>query len=140
MTAIKPLSQISEKWKSNASGASNSYRDGINAPRRPWKESTVAADESRKQGLIAADARNAFVTGVESAGENKWKTNATVLGTARYGQGVSNAQPLFQSGFAPYHQEIANTTLPPRGPKGSPETIERVRVIAAALHAKKMQG
>jgi len=134
---IKPLANVSSKWGRNAAAAGSSYKDGVNAPRRSWAAAAAAADESRKAGLAAADARGAFVNGVNAAGDAKWKNNAFKIGASRYPQGVQNAQPDFQQGFAPYHAVISGTTLPPRGPKGSPENLQRVAVIAQALHDAK---
>jgi hypothetical protein len=137
MADIKALSSIASKWGKNASAAGSAYKDGVNAPRRSWSAAASAADESRKAGLAAADARDAFVNGVNKAGDSKWKANATKLGAARYPQGVQNAQPDFSQGFAPYHAVISGVTLTPRGPKGSPENFDRVRQIGDALHSAK---
>lgn len=140
MADIKPLNQIKDKWQANASLAGDSYKAGVTSPRRSWSAAAAAADESRKAGLAEADARNAFVVGVQAAGDKKWKDNATTLGPTRYRQGVANSGDVFSGGFAKYHSVISGTTLPPRGPKGSPENIERVRAIADALHQAKVQG
>lgn len=140
MAAIKSLSRISEKWADNAGStqAGNAYREGVQSPRRSWEDATVAADDARKAGLEAADARDAFITGVREAGNAKWQRRATSLGPSRFRQGVREAKDDFSRGFAPFHSVIAGLTLPPRGPKGSPENIERVRVIAEALHAERV--
>lgn len=140
MAEIKSMSVIAGKWGKNAALAGDSYRDGVNAPRRPWAAAAAAADDARKAGLAEADARDAFRIGVQAAGDAKWKANATILGPARFRQGVQNAQPVFQQGFAKYHAVISGVTLTPRGPKGSPENIERVRQIADALHSAKVSG
>lgn len=142
MADIKPLNRIADKWSENAgsSQAGSAYRDGVQNPRRSWEDSTVAADEARKAGLIAADERDAFVEGVREAGNAKWQRRASSLGPARFRQGVREAKDDFQSGFSRYHSVIAGVTLPPRGPKGSPENIDRVRAIAEALHAERVGG
>lgn len=142
MADIKPLARISDKWGKNASSleARNSYSDGVTSPRRSWAASTAAADQARKDGLAAADARNAFVNGVQGAGDAKWKQRAQSLGPSRFAQGVQVGQPSFQAGFAPYHSVIAGVTLPPRGPKGSPENLQRVAAISEALHSAKVSG
>ena len=137
---IKSLSRIADKWGANSALAGDSYRDGVQSPRRSWAASAAAADDARRQGLAEADARNAFVNGVNAAGDTKWKNNATVLGPARFRQGVQNAKPAFSSGFSKYHSVIQGVTLPPRGPKGSPENIERVRAVADALHSARVSG
>jgi hypothetical protein len=140
MAAIKDITTIATKWNRNASSAGQSYRDGVGSPRRPWAASAAAADQARKDGLAAADARDAFRKGVQAAGDAKWSQNATALGAARYPQGVQNAQPDYSNGFAPYHAVISGLTLSPRGPKGSPQNLDRVAAVANALHAKKQQG
>ena len=140
MAEIKPLSQIATKWTANSANAGTAYRDGVTAPRRSWQASAAAADDARKAGLVQADQRNAFVNGVNAAGDTKWKNNAIALGPSRFAQGVQNAQPSYQQGFTKYHGVIAGVTLPPRGPKGSPENLQRVSVIANALHQAKVTG
>lgn len=137
---IKSLSAISSKWNKNAAMAGDSYRDGVQSPRRSWAAAAAASDEARKAGLAEADLRNAFVNGVNAAGDAKWKQNSTILGPTRFRQGVANAQPAYTSGFQKYHSVISSVTLPPRGPKGSPENIDRVRVVAEALHSAKVSG
>lgn len=139
MAEIKPLSSIAAKWNRNASAAGQSYKDGVSSPRRSWASSAAAADEARKAGLRDADARDAFRTGVQAAGDQKWKNNAATLGASRYPQGVQNAQPDYTQGFQKFHDIIAGVTLPPRGAKGSPENLQRVAVIAQALHQGKNQ-
>lgn len=140
MADIKPLSKIAEKWGKNSALAGDAYRDGVTSPRRSWQAAAAAADNARKEGLAAADARDAFVTGVNDAGDAKWKSKSQTLGPARFRQGVQNATPEFSAGFGKYHGVIAGVTLPPRGPKGSPENIERVRAIADALHTARVTG
>jgi hypothetical protein len=135
---IKPLNRIAEKWGANSALAGDSYREGVQSPRRSWAAAAAGADDARRAGLAEADARNAFVTGVNAAGDAKWKNNATILGPARFRQGVQNAKPAFSAGFSKYHSVISGVTLPPRGPKGSPENIERVRAIADALHSARV--
>lgn len=137
MAEIKSLGAIAKKWKQNASGAGPAYKDGVSAPRRSWSAAASGADDLRKAGLVAADARDAFRTGVEKAGDTKWKNNAVKLGTSRYSQGVGAAEQEMSNGFAPYHAVIASLTLSPRGPKGSPENLNRVGEVANALHSAK---
>lgn len=142
MADIKPLSRIADKWGANASSgeARNAYTDGVTSPRRSWASSAAAADEARKQGLADADARGAFVAGVTAAGDSKWKARSQSVGPSRFSQGVQAGKPSFQSGFQKYHGVIAGVTLPPRGAKGDPSNIDRVRAIADALHQAKVQG
>lgn len=140
MADIKSLSTIANKWNKNSSSseARESYKSGVTNPRRSWATSAAAADDARREGLAAADARDAYVRGVQDAGDGKWKSRAQSLGPSRFAQGVQAAEQDFSQGFAPYHSVIQGVTLPPRGPKGSPENLDRVRAITEALHAAKV--
>ncbi len=138
MTAIKPLGVIAEKWKRNGAAAGPAYEQGIKNPRRPWMESTIAADQARKDGLAAADARDATVKGVRAAGDAKWKKKTQAVGASRLVQGINASESEFSTGFAPFREVIAGVTLPPRGPKGSPENLNRVSAITKALHDAKI--
>lgn len=142
MTNIKPLQTIRSKWKANASSsqAGDSYRQGVTNPRRSWEEATAAADEARRAGLEAAEQRDAFRRGVQDAGNAKWSRRATTLGPARFRQGIQESESDFESGFMPYHETLSSLTLPPRGPKGSPENLERVRAVTEALHRRKISS
>lgn len=139
MANIKPLDRTAAKWARVSAGASNEYLEGVQNPRADWATQTKAAESNYDKGVTAAIARGAFGKGVSRAGTEKWQRNAIELGPSRYATGVQNAQSAYADGFAPYQAVIAALTLPKRGPKGSPENIQRVAVIAKALHDKKLQ-
>jgi len=138
MTAIKPLDTIATKWATNAGRSGAAYKTGIQNPRRSWSEATQAADENRKAGLAAADSVDAFRKGVAAKGDSGWSTDAQAKGPSRFTQGVALAKPAYTTGFSPFASIIGSLTLPPRGPKGSPENITRVSAIADALHKAKV--
>ena len=138
MPAIKPLDKTTKVWSKRASASRDEYLDGVENPRKDWKDETAGAAGRYKEGLEQSFANNSFQKGVEAAGSAKWQNRAKKLGPGRYSEGVRAAEPEYRSGFAPYHSRIGATTLPPRGPKGSPENIDRVRAIAEALHEEKL--
>lgn len=138
MPAIKDLSRIAEKWKRVASAASGEYREGVENPSADWATETAKAEKTYEEGVQNAINRKAFGKGVRKAGSEKWQRNAVEKGPERYRQGINLAQDAYQSGFEPFRQVIASTNLPARGPKGDPRNIERVAVMAKALHDKKL--
>jgi len=139
MPAIKPVSEIAEKWARVTPGRSADYQAGIQNPKRDWAEATKAAEEAWVQGIQEAASQRRFSRGVARAGSEKWKKKALELGASRWGPGVAAARDDYERGFAPYAEVIARTSLPPRGPKGDPKNIERVRVLAQALHEAKIK-
>lgn len=139
MAQIKPLSEASAKWKRRTENAGTEYAEGVANPRSDWATQTKAAEKSYEQGVQAAITRKAFGKGVTKAGTATWQTAALEKGPGRFAQGVAGAEDAYAKGFEPYATVIRNLTLPARGAKGDPGNINRVKVIAEALHKKKIE-
>lgn len=138
--ATKDIGTIAAKWASRAQAAGPDYTAGVKAPRRDWAQDTIAAADSWAQGVTTAVADGRFVRGVTAAGTPKWQAAASTKGSQRYPTGVASAQPAYSAGFGPFLQVIQNLTLPPSGPRGNPNNLQRVSVIDTALHNKKING
>ncbi len=139
MPAIKSASEIADKWARVTPGRSTDYASGIEKPKKDWATETVNAEDAYEGGVSQAMAEKRFGKGVRDAGTEKWQRKARELGTTRWGPGISAAKGDYQTGFAPFRDVIERTTLPPRRPKGDPGNIDRVRVIASALHEAKVK-
>ena len=137
---IKDLSFILVKWQRNVNAATADYTNGVKNPRADWAEATAAAKNTYAQGVTAAIANDSFSKGVAKAGTAKWQNNTINLGPTRWTQGVAAAAGAFRNGYAPYRAILNDLTLPERGPAGSPQNLERVRVISEALHNYKVTG
>ncbi|HDZ62619.1 MAG TPA: hypothetical protein ENH40_05695 [Nitrospirae bacterium] len=137
MAKIKSASEIAEKWARVTPQRAPDYEAGIKSPRVDWAIATKAAEDAYKAGVIKAANEGRFGKGVTKAGTAKWQEKTLAVGPARYSQGVSIAGPAYEKGFAPFRDIIEKTTLPPRFSKGDPRNIERVKVMAEALHKGK---
>ena len=126
------------RWARKAAAAGQDYQDGVQSPRADWQAATLAAAASQAAGAQAAIARGSFGKGVQAAGSAKWQSRAVKLGVSRFAQGVTETTADYERGVAPYLQTIEGITLPARGPKGDPRNLERVKIIANALRAKKV--
>jgi hypothetical protein len=136
----KDISAVAAKWTQRAQAAGTDYSNGVKNPRRDWASNTAAAADSWAQGVQDAVGNGRFARGVNAAGTPKWQAGAVGKGATRYPQGVAAGSPNYSNGFAPYLQVISGLTLTPRGPRGSPGNVQRVQVIADALHRKKVGG
>jgi len=136
---IKSIAAIAEKWERVTPLRSQDYIEGVRTTRKDWAELTVAAAENYIQGVQAAIADGRFQRGVEKVGTQKWRENTISKGGTRWGQGVRLGGIEYAKGFAPYRDALEALVLPPRGPRGDPRNIERVRVIAETLHALKIR-
>jgi hypothetical protein len=135
MAAIKPIEQSTDKWVRRASVAGPDYLQGVQNPRQSWSTAAAAAEANYKAGVTAAANAGRYGIGVKAAGDEKWRNGAVKKGPGRFTEGVAMSRDEWQKGFSPYHSAISNLTLPPRGPKGSPQNIQRVAAIATALRS-----
>ena len=140
MANIKSTEEIARKWSEVTPGRAGEYERGVAETTVDWAAKTLASETRYKTAMTSAMARGAFGKGVTKAGTEKWKKNTIIKGPGRWASGVAGSKDAYAQGFAPYRQVIANTTLPERGPAGDPKNIERVRVLAVALHNKKVSG
>jgi hypothetical protein len=137
MAAIKDLSRIQALWQRRASAAAPDYAEGVKSPRTSWSQAASAAAQSWQQGVQQAASRGAYAAGVRSAGDQRWQNMAVQKGPSRFAEGVQLGAPDYASGFTPYHQAISSLQLPPRGPAGSPQNLQRVAAVATALRQLK---
>lgn len=138
--AIKPIGDIARKFAEVTPLRADEYAAGIQNPGKDWETETKAAEANYKTAVTKAAQEGRFGRGVANAGTAKWQANALRFGPGRFAEGVREAGPAYQEGFGPFRDTIAGLTLPPRRPTGDPGNIERVRVIAEALHKKKLAG
>lgn len=129
-----------DKWVRRAGVAGQDYSEGVSNPREDWQRATTAAAGNWGAGVTQAIQGKRFEKGVAKAGTGKWQRKSQEVGSARFGPGVQAAQNDYAEAVAPYLQTIQSTQLPARGPKGSPQNINRVAVLAKALHDRKMAG
>lgn len=136
---IPSIAVIAEKWERVTPLRATDYIEGVRSTRVDWEAETIAAAGNYAQGVSQAIAENRFERGVRKAGTEKWRTNTIEKGGTRWGQGVRLGGVEYARGFQPYRDALEALVLPPRGPRGDPMNLERVRVIAETLHALKLQ-
>ena len=139
MPKIKSAAEIAEKYGRVTPARSADYEAGVKNPTKDWEANTKASAASFAQGVQEAVSRGAFEKGVAAAGNAKWSRKATTVGVGRWGTGIQAGKQDFAAGFEPFRNVIESTALPPRFPKGSPQNLDRVRVLATALHDAKVR-
>jgi hypothetical protein len=137
MAAIRPMDVISRKWATVTPGRAAQYEEGVRNPTRDYATGATAANDAWKGGVQAAVAGDRFRAGVAKAGTAKWQDRSIKLGTQRFGPGVQVAEPDYAAGFAPYREAISAVALPPRGPRRSPQNLQRVNAVVMAVSARK---
>ena len=139
MPKIRSTAKIAEKYARVTPGKGPELEAGLKDPRKIWADEAAAAEAAWAAGVTDAITRGAFGKGVSAAGQPAYIEPALKLGVKRYRDGVTFGVSKYAKKFSPFHDVIEGTTLPPRGPVGDPGNIERVRLIAAALHDAKIK-
>jgi len=139
MPAVKPLDRTAAKWARQSASSGPEYEAGIRNPRRNWAEATQDAEAMYEAGVQKAIQSKRFGKGVAKAGNAKWQREALKKGPGRWIAGIGASEDAYKTGFAPYRTVIEGVTLPARAPKGDPQNIQRVAIIAKALHDKKTE-
>lgn len=130
---IKPIATILKNWVEGARAATSRYIDGIRSPRTPWRSATLAAVEVYNAAILEAIANNMFSKGVSAVSDIDWGSAAEIKGAPRYAPGVSAGVGKYQLHFEPYVKALGALTLPPRGPRNSPQNYDRVKIIGETL-------
>jgi hypothetical protein len=133
---IKPSEEIKANYAGAISEAERRYKTAV-------ARTTGVIDAALKgQKNYVDQMSNSQVLARREAALRKttdadWQKGALNIGSKRIGDGMRNAIDAQSSGFAPFRDEIANTDLPERTTDVD-ANIERVRVLAKRLNAKKM--
>lgn len=134
---VPPITDVAAKFARRAQQSAPEYEQGVRAPRVPWAQAATAAQASYEQGVTQAISRKAYGKGVAAAGDQRWQRGAVEKGPVRYAQGVQLAESDYAQRMAPVLDVIARTDLPPRGPRGSAQNLQRMTPIPQALSQLK---
>ncbi|MDP1807326.1 MAG: hypothetical protein Q8K72_19265 [Acidimicrobiales bacterium] len=129
---------VASKWAEVTPGRQRYYQANTPPSAERWSANTQAAGAAFGAGISAGDIVRRFTGGVRKAGADKFRRKVETIGAGRFGPGVTAATADMQSGVEPYLATIAGLTLPGRAPRGDESNIERVRVIARALSARRL--
>lgn len=138
MPATKSIQTTVDKWRSRSAVATQDYAAGVTRSGVDWQGPTLAAADAYAVGVQEAIGQGRFARGVQAAGNSRWQNRAREVGSQRFGPGVAASVDRYQQGFAPFLNTIAGITLPPRGPRGSAGNLQRVQLIADALHQQRI--
>jgi len=137
MPVIRSAAEIARKWARVTPTRAEDYKEGIQHPKRDWEEMSVAAESAWSAGVQDAIARGARPAGIRRVGTSGWQKASVEKGPGRWSNGVQTAVDAYQRAMEEVVSVISATTLPPRGPKGDPRNLERVRVMVEALRSIK---
>jgi hypothetical protein len=134
---VKDAATVAAKFKTRASAAAGDYKTGVQQAGADWEAGARAGEGNYEQGVTEAIGKKRYGRGIAAAGASKYVNNAVNLGATRYPQGIQNAEAAYTQGIQPVLQRIAGLTLPPRGPRRSPQNQARANAVAMELGKMK---
>jgi hypothetical protein len=137
ITIRKDIGSIAAKYVTRAGAAAGDYKDGVSGAGSTWESNAGGSEANWEQGTQAAIGDKRFAKGVAGKAA-KYQTNAVNLGSQRYAPGVANAKDAYSRGMAPVLSTLSGLTLPPKGPRRSPQNQARSNAVALALGAMKV--
>lgn len=129
---VKDTGAISKKFVQRAAGAAPDYAAGVANAGGDWETGAKNGETNFEQGVTEAIAQKRYGKGV-SGSASKYQANASKLGAQRYPSGVQNAEQAYATGVQPYLDKLKSLTLPPKGPRRSPQNQQRANMVAAEL-------
>ncbi|MEM4431107.1 MAG: hypothetical protein QXM08_08070 [Thermofilaceae archaeon] len=125
---MRSLDEIAEKWRRRCLAATGDYAKGVVAPRRPWREQTLASADKWARRVLEAAAENTYARSVAATPSEYWRSKALTTGVTRYTEGVNRSVRVYEA-FKP----LSELVPPPRAPRGDPRNLERVLAVVKAL-------
>jgi len=138
--AVKNISDIAAKFVARAGVAAGDYTKGVTSTTKDQAALAIAAAPAWAAGVQAAAANGSYQKGLQKAGSDKWRKNASTVGAQRYPQGVANAKDAYATNFTPYLQVLSNLTLSQRYPRGDPRNNQRTIDVNTALNKARLSG
>lgn len=135
---VRSASDSAQRWVDRASTAGAEYESRAVAAANRWSTNAGNAQATWRAGVTGAGVDARYRSGITRAGAAKYSRKVTSVGSSRYAPGVTAAQQDYTDRITPYLALVAGLTLPARQPRGSAANIERVRMIANALSARRL--
>ena len=135
---IASAADIASKWGEVTPGRQKYYESNTPAAASDWETNTIKASKTYQAAVTAGDIGARHAGGVKKAGAAKFARKVVAVGVNRFGEGVRAGVQDMQDGFDPFVSVISGLTLKPRGPRGDPGNLDRVRQVAEALTKRRL--
>lgn len=130
---MRATPELAAKFKTRAGAAQNDYKAGVEGAAQDWETNTTNAEAAYEQGVQESIGKKRFGKGVRKSGGAHYVRRAVDLGTTRYVSGINAGADRWAQNTAPYLQALAGMTLPPPGPRRSPQNMARAQFTAETL-------
>jgi len=116
------------------------YQEGASQTSKDQAAAAIAAKPLYQAGIQEALAQGRYEKGLQKSGKSGWLRGVQEKGAANYGVGVTapSAGQAYATESGRYDGARNAASASPRGPKGSPQNLQRVAAVVNALRAAKV--
>lgn len=135
----KSVQATVDRWKNSAGAAQTAWQEGVQGTTVDVMGRAIAAAPAAVQGFTEAITSGRWARAITaSGGTANWKSKATAK-AANYSTGIAAGSDKFQASMSKLLPALESmvSSLPARGPAGSPQNKARVISMIDALHARK---
>ncbi len=137
MAIIMPSpASAAQKWATVTPTRGQYYTTGVQGAAQKWQTGVDGANDNWGAGVQAAVGEGRYRTGVQGKG-GLYAQKASTIGSQRWGQGVSQGAPAYETGVQPIFSALSSLTLPPKAPRGSAANLQRVQAVVDAERAAR---
>lgn len=133
---VPSAAAVAEKWARVTPSRQQDYSAGIATAGSAWQEGVSNAEQNWAQGTQAAISEGRYASGT-SGKASKYVRKSQEVGVPRWASGVTASKSDMEQGMSRILSVLGSVNLPPRGPKGSPQNLQRVQAVNEALHAAR---
>lgn len=137
--SVPTATEAANDWVTKAQTGANKYKTKVASAGNRWQEATSNSGQIWATEVQKAVANGRFESGVAGKA-NDYQQMASTKGFANYGGGVTAGQSKYANKIAKVLSVIQGISLPPPGPRNSPQNYSRSAAIGNALNAAKMAG
>lgn len=136
---VPSASQAAQKWATRSQGATADYKNAVQNAGQLWQERTSQSGQIWASEVQKAVANGRFESGVAGKA-NEYQSMASTKGAQNYGGGITAGANKYATKAGKVLAVIQGGTLPPPGPRNSPQNYARSQYIGNLLNAAKMAG
>jgi len=140
MVETKPVDKVVNKWRDRASIASTEYAENAIENASKWLRNLKENKKNWKDAMQEVLSKNLWEQAIDKLTEQDYVNGIKEKGANRYSDGINKSVDKYQERMTKVLQFMQGIKLPPRGPKGSDQNFERVKVLGKALHDAKVKG
>jgi hypothetical protein len=137
---MRTASASGQRWAEGASAASSRYGEGARETTKDQASAAIAAAPLYQQGITESIAQGRYQKGLGKSGKAGWLRGVEEKGAANYGVGVTSPSAVqrYTSESGRFDGARNAASAMPRGPKGSPQNLQRVATVVNGMRAIKM--